>query len=119
MAALYPSSSQMLVAYIFVATSDMNSIGEHPEVIPIALAYVLALLVFTTGVAFLLNKVFHIDLLTAMYGTAPGGLSGMAITAVDAGADTTISAISGCAVLKITRGLRHFVLHFFKKYLTN
>jgi membrane AbrB-like protein len=85
--------SQMLVAYILVATSDVNSIGQHPEVVPIALVYVVALLAFTTGIAFFLNKVFHIDLLTAMYGTAPGGLSGMAITAVDAGAETAISAV--------------------------
>lgn len=85
--------SQVLVAYILVATSSVDSIGRRPEVIPIALAYVLALLAFTTGLAFVLNKVFHIDLLTAMYGTAPGGLSGMAVTAVDAGADTAISAI--------------------------
>jgi membrane AbrB-like protein len=85
--------SQLLVAYILVATSNVESIGQRPEVIPIALAYVLALLAFTTGIAFLLNKVFHIDLLTAIYGTAPGGLSGMAITAVDAGAETAISAV--------------------------
>jgi hypothetical protein len=85
--------SQLLVAYILVATSSVDSITKRPEVIPIALAYVLALLAFTTGLAFVLNKVFHIDLLTAMYGTAPGGLSGMAVTAVDAGAETAISTI--------------------------
>lgn len=85
--------SQLLVAYILVATSNVNSIGQNPEVIPVALAYVLALMAFTTGIAFMLNKFFHIDLLTAIYGTAPGGLSGMAITAVDAGAETAISAV--------------------------
>ena len=85
--------SQLLVAYILVATSSVDSIIKRPQVIPVALAYVVALLTFTTGLAFVLNKVFHIDLLTAMYGTAPGGLSGMAITAVDAGAETAISTI--------------------------
>ena len=85
--------SQVLVAYILVATSSVDSLGKRPEVIPIALVFVFALLLFTTGMAFLLNKLFHIDLLTAIYGTAPGGLSGMAITAVDAGAETAISAV--------------------------
>ena len=49
--------SQLLVAYILVATSSVDSIGKRPEVIPIALGYVVALLAFTTGLAFVLNKV--------------------------------------------------------------
>ncbi len=74
--------SQLLVAYVLVATSNVES-----------------LLAFTTGLSFILNRFFHIDLLTAMYSTAPGGISGMAITAVEAGADTAIS--SAFQVLRI------------------
>ncbi|HOC27788.1 MAG TPA: AbrB family transcriptional regulator [Rectinema sp.] len=91
--------SQLLVAYVLVATSNVESLKQRPEVIPVALGYVVALLAFTTGLSFILNRFFHIDLLTAMYSTAPGGISGMAITAVEAGADTAIS--SAFQVLRI------------------
>ncbi len=76
--------SQLLVAYVLVATSNVESLKQRPEVIPVALGYVVALLAFTTGLSFILNRFFHIDLLTAMY---------------SAGADTAIS--SAFQVLRI------------------
>jgi len=85
--------SQILVAYVVVSNSDVQSIKQHPEVIPVAMGYIIVLLVICLGLAFILNKVFHIDLKTAIYATAPGGLSGMALSATDAGAETPISII--------------------------
>ncbi|HET7839539.1 MAG TPA: AbrB family transcriptional regulator, partial [Rectinemataceae bacterium] len=40
-----------------------------------------------------LSRCFGIDLRTAIYATAPGGLSGMALTAADAGADSAVSML--------------------------
>ncbi|TXT51375.1 MAG: putative ammonia monooxygenase-like protein [Spirochaetes bacterium] len=85
--------SQIMVAYVVVSNSDVQMIKRHPEVIPVALGYIIALVVICLGLSFILNKVFHIDLKTAIYATAPGGLSGMALSATDAGAETPISMI--------------------------
>jgi hypothetical protein len=83
--------SQILVAYVVVSNSNVETIKQHPEIAPIAAGYIVVLLVLCLGLSFILNKVFHIDLLTAIYATAPGGLSGMALSASDAGAETPIS----------------------------
>lgn len=83
--------SQILVAYVVVSNSDVNTIKQHPEILPVALGYIAALILFCFGAALLLNKVFHIDLKTAVFATAPGGLSGMALSTADAGAETPIS----------------------------
>lgn len=85
--------SQILVAYVVVSNSDVQMIKSHPEAIPVAMGYIVVLLAICFGLAFVINKVFHIDLKTAIYATAPGGLSGMALSATDAGAETPISMI--------------------------
>jgi hypothetical protein len=83
--------SQILVAYVIVSNSNVEVIRRHPEVVPIALAYILVLSAFCLGLAFLLNKVFHFDIRTAIFATAPGGISGMALTMGESGAETPIS----------------------------
>jgi len=83
--------SQLLVAYVVVSNSDVAVIRQHPEVVPIALGYIAVLTLFCFGLALVLNKVFHFDIRTAIYATAPGGLSGMALSMTDAGAETPIS----------------------------
>jgi len=83
--------SQVLVAYVVVSNSDVQTIRKHPEIVPIALGYILVLVAFCAGAAWALNKFFHLDIRTAIYATAPGGLSGMALSAADAGAETPIS----------------------------
>ncbi len=83
--------SQILVAYVIVSNSNVEVIKQHPEVVPVALAYIFVLSAFCLGLAFVLNKVFHFDIRTAIFATAPGGLSGMALTMSDAGAETPIS----------------------------
>jgi membrane AbrB-like protein len=83
--------SQLLVAYVVVSNSDVATIRKHPEIVPIALGYILVLIAFCLGAAWVLNKFFHMDIRTAIYATAPGGLSGMALSAADAGAETPIS----------------------------
>ena len=83
--------SQLLVAYVVVSNSDVAVIRRHPEVVPIALGYIAVLSLFCFGLAIVLNKVFHFDIRTAIFATAPGGLSGMALSMTDAGAETPIS----------------------------
>lgn len=83
--------SQLLVAYVVVSNSDVEVIRRHPEVVPIALGYIAVLTLFCFGLAIVLNKVFHFDIKTAIFATAPGGLSGMALSMTDAGAETPIS----------------------------
>ena len=83
--------SQLLVAYVVVSNSDVAVIRHHPEVVPIALGYIAVLSLFCFGLAIVLNKVFLFDIRTAIFATAPGGLSGMALSMTDAGAETPIS----------------------------
>ena len=83
--------SQLLVAYVIVSNSDVGVIRKHPEIIPLALGFMVALIAFCFGAAWVLNRAFGLDLRTAIYATAPGGLSGMALSAADAGAETPIS----------------------------
>ena len=83
--------SQILVAYIVVFNSDLEVLKRHPEVVPIALGYVVVLTLFCFGLSMVLNKVFHFDIKTAIFATAPGGLSGMALSMTDGGAETPIS----------------------------
>ncbi len=83
--------SQILVAYVLVSNSNVEVIRSHPEVIPIALGYIVVLSAFCLGLAIILNKVFHFDIRTAIFATAPGGLSGMALSMNESGAETPIS----------------------------
>jgi membrane AbrB-like protein len=84
-------ASQVLVAYVIVSNSDVQTIRQHPEIVPIALGFIIVLVAFCFGAAWALHKVFHLDIKTAIYATAPGALSGMALSAADAGAETPIS----------------------------
>lgn len=83
--------SQLAVAWVIVSNSDVAAIRAHPEVVPAALSYVAVLLCGCVGLAFLVTRFFGIDLKTAIYATAPGALSGMALSAADAGAETPLS----------------------------
>lgn len=83
--------SQLLVAYVIVSNSDIEVIKKNPAIVPIALGYIVVLSLLCFGLAIVLNKVFHLDIRTAIFATAPGGLSGMALSMTDAGAETPIS----------------------------
>ena len=83
--------SQLLVAYVLVSNSNVEVLKQHPEVVPVALAYIVVLSAFCLGLAMILNKVFHFDIRTAIFATAPGGLSGMALSMNESGAETPIS----------------------------
>ena len=85
--------SQALVAYVLVRGSDFSSITEIPRYLPAAIAYSFSLLTFTLGLAWVFSKICKMDFLTSLFATTPGGLTGIAIVAVDIGADPTISIL--------------------------
>jgi len=83
--------SQLLVAYVVVSNSDVETIRKNPQVFPIALGYIIILIGFCLLAALALKYFFKFDIRTAIYATAPGGISGMALSMADAGAETPIS----------------------------
>ena len=94
--------SQALVAYVLVRGSDFSSLKELPKYLPAAAAYSFMLLFFTLGMAWLFAKVCKIDFLTSLFATTPGGLSGIAIVAVDIGADPAISVLFNlCRIITV------------------
>ena len=94
--------SQMMVAYVLVRGSDFSSLGELPKYLPAAVAYSLTLLVFTLGMAWVFAKVCKMDFITSLFATTPGGLSGIAIVAVDIGADPAISVLFNlCRIITV------------------
>lgn len=86
-------ASQALVAYVLVRGSDFSSLEELPKYLPAALGYSFLLLIFTLAMAWIFSKICEMDFLTSLFATTPGGLTGIAVVAVDIGADPTISVL--------------------------
>lgn len=94
--------SQCLVAYVLVRGSDFASIKDVPKYLPAAISYSLLLFVFTLGMAWLYSYMCGMDFITSMFATSPGGLSGIAVVAVEMGANATISVLFNlCRILVI------------------
>ncbi|MBQ9881124.1 MAG: AbrB family transcriptional regulator [Synergistes sp.] len=85
--------SQTLVAFVLVRGSDFSSLRELPKYLPAALAYSMMLLVFTLGMAWVFSYLCKMDFLTSLFATTPGGLTGIAVVAVDIGANPAISVL--------------------------
>ena len=86
-------ASQAMVAYVLVRGSDFSSLQNVPKYLPAAIGYSASLLVFTLGLAWLFSRICKIDFITSLFATTPGGLTGIAVVAVDIGADPTISVL--------------------------
>lgn len=94
--------SQCLVAYVLVRGSDFASIKDVPKYLPAAISYSLLLFVFTLGMAWLYSYMCGMDFITSLFATSPGGLSGIAVVAVEMGANATISVLFNlCRILVI------------------
>ncbi|MDD2351223.1 MAG: AbrB family transcriptional regulator [Synergistaceae bacterium] len=94
--------SQALVAYVLVRGSDFSSIAEIPRYLPAAMAYSFSLLIFTIGMAWFFSKLCKMDFLTSLFATTPGGLTGIAVVAVDIGADPIILVLFNiCRIVTI------------------
>ena len=85
--------SQLLVAYVLVRGSDFSSLKDLPRYMPAAIAYSFSLLAFTMALAWFFSKTCKMDFLTSLFATTPGGLTGIAVVAVDIGADPAITVL--------------------------
>ena len=82
--------TQMLIGAVIGAGMTMDDVLSLKNiVIPALMA---AFFLLTTGIflGFLLNKIWKIDINTALIATSPGGLTGMSLIASDLGADISV-----------------------------
>ena len=94
--------SQAMVAYVLVRGSDFSSLKELPKYLPAAIAYSMLLFIFTLGLAWLFSRICGMDFLTSLFATTPGGLTGIAVVAVDIGANPTITVLFNiCRIVTI------------------
>lgn len=94
--------SQCLVAYVLVRGSDFAAIVDVPKYLPAAISYSVLLFAFTLGMAWLYTRFCDMDFLTSLFATSPGGLTGIAVVAVEMGANATISVLFNiCRILVI------------------
>lgn len=94
--------SQCLVAYVLVRGSDFASVKDLPKYLPAAISYSMLLFVFTLGMAWLYARLCDMDFLTSLFATSPGGLTGIAVVAVEMGANATVSVLFNiCRILVI------------------
>ncbi len=112
---LLSTISQLLVAYVVVSNSDVASIRRHPEAVPLAVGYIFVLIVFCMIAAWGISRWFDLDLQTAIYATAPGGLAGMALSATDAGAETPVSMMFHLFRLTIILIVTPYLAAFFTR----
>jgi hypothetical protein len=112
---LLSTISQLLVAYVVVSNSDVASIRRHPEAVPLAVGYIFVLIVFCMIAAWGISRWFDLDLQTAIYATAPGGLAGMALSATDAGAETPVSMMFHLLRLTIILIVTPYLAAFFTR----
>lgn len=95
-------SSQCLVAYVLVRGSDFAALTDIPKYLPAAISYSVLLFVFTLGMAWLYAHFCNMDFLTSLFATSPGGLTGIAVVALEMGANATISVLFNlCRILVI------------------
>lgn len=85
--------SQLFVAFVIVAQADMATVRQIPRFIPIAIVYSLVILLFSILLAFCISKLSGIDIMTAVFSTAPGGLSGLGLAAVESGANAPVALL--------------------------
>lgn len=86
-------ASQILVAYVLVAGSDVASIRQVPRFIPLAVLYSLLLLAVSWACSWILVRFFGVDDMTAIFATPPGGLTGIGITSNEVGADAPVTLL--------------------------
>lgn len=107
--------SQCMVAYVLVRGSDFASITDIPKYLPAAISYSLLLFVFTLGMAWLYAHFCGMDFLTSLFATSPGGLSGIAVVAVEMGANATISVLFNICrmmvILVLVPLIANFITH--------
>ena len=82
--------TQLLVAYVIVASSDISTMKNMPSLVPVAVGYSVVLLAFSILLAWLCSHYLNIDLYTALFAMPPGGLSGLGLAAAELGANAPV-----------------------------
>lgn len=107
--------SQCLVAYVLVRGSDFASVKDLPKYLPAAISYSMLLFVFTLGLAWLYARICGMDFLTSLFATSPGGLTGIAVVAVEMGANATVSVLFNICrifvILVLVPLIANFITH--------
>jgi len=91
--ALLSFISQVLVAFVIVARSDLSCLKDLPRLVPVAVIYSLCLLGVSIGFSVIIGKFFAIDPITALFSTPPGGLSGLGLAATEVGANAPVAML--------------------------
>jgi membrane AbrB-like protein len=100
------AAAQVGIAYVLVRGTDFASVRNLPKLLPAAFAYGVLLLAITIGLAWIFSHFWGMDFMTALFATSPGGLSGMAVAAEEAGADAPISVLFNlCRIVVILIGI--------------
>jgi hypothetical protein len=95
-------AAQIGVAYVLVRGADFAAIRSFPRLLPAALLYGLLLLGFTILMAWAFGRLCGLDFATSLFATSPGGLSGIAVVAQEAGADAPVAVLFNlCRILVI------------------
>jgi len=81
---------QMLIGAVIGAGMTKDDVLGLKNIIIPALMVVVSLLTIGIFLGFLLNKIWKIDINTALLATSPGGITGMSLIASDLGADVSI-----------------------------
>lgn len=84
---------QFLSGSLIGARITMIQVIEMKEMLPIILVIVLGFLILNFALAYLIVKYSDLDIVTALYSSAPGGLTDMAIIASEMGADAPKVAV--------------------------
>lgn len=85
--------SQILVAFVIVARSDLSSLKDLHRLVPVAILYALCMLAVSVGFSVLIGRLFAIDPVTALFATPPGGLSGLGLAATEVGANAPVAML--------------------------
>lgn len=80
--------AQILIGSIIGLSFTLNSVMELRKILVPALILVISLTVFSLLLGFAISKLTNIDLITALFGSLPGGLTDMTIISEIYGADT-------------------------------
>ncbi|HQH77523.1 MAG TPA: AbrB family transcriptional regulator [Synergistaceae bacterium] len=84
---------QVLVAYAMVCSADLSAWRAFPRLLPVAVLSAAVLTAASLVLAKVLEKVCHLDPMTALFSTPPGGLTGLAVAGASMGSDSPISLL--------------------------
>ncbi len=82
--------AQVFVACVLVSSADVSSVKKIPGLLPFAFLYSFVILAFSMIFAFILLKVYKIDIITSIFAVPPGGITGIGLIATEAGVDIPV-----------------------------